>query len=269
MTSFGKGSVQTIIPLGQNGGALRLTTARYFTPSGHSIQALGITPTNTKAIAAPPKGAISVAGANGAFNYAITPGGDSSAVQYHRVSYSPVKSFANNVTVLPVSSATSGVINAPGESHFFRLESSYNKKVFNQPTLHGQSAVKSGLVSSAAIANGAALAQTNLGTVTSSQSGGTAAIHIQGAGGTLTSLVALKSNVESVLPPATILGNALGSNNFVGYDGSNYVVKPTLGAVLDDSLTPIGKVVVATDTNPGQDGGGGAQASNGGRMTAV
>ena len=42
--SFGKGSVQTIIPLGPNDGALRLTTARYFTPSGRSIQALGITP---------------------------------------------------------------------------------------------------------------------------------------------------------------------------------------------------------------------------------
>jgi carboxyl-terminal processing protease len=42
--SFGKGSVQTIIPLGPNNGALRLTTARYFTPSGRSIQAKGITP---------------------------------------------------------------------------------------------------------------------------------------------------------------------------------------------------------------------------------
>ena len=42
--SFGKGSVQTIIPLGPVDGALRLTTARYFTPSGRSIQALGITP---------------------------------------------------------------------------------------------------------------------------------------------------------------------------------------------------------------------------------
>lgn len=41
--SFGKGSVQTIIPLGQN-GAIRLTTARYFTPSGRSIQAKGIDP---------------------------------------------------------------------------------------------------------------------------------------------------------------------------------------------------------------------------------
>jgi carboxyl-terminal processing protease len=42
--SFGKGSVQTIIPLGSGNGALRLTTARYYTPSGRSIQALGITP---------------------------------------------------------------------------------------------------------------------------------------------------------------------------------------------------------------------------------
>jgi C-terminal processing protease CtpA/Prc len=41
--SFGKGSVQTIIPLGSQ-GALRLTTARYYTPSGTSIQATGIVP---------------------------------------------------------------------------------------------------------------------------------------------------------------------------------------------------------------------------------
>tara|TARA_B100000614_G_scaffold232097_1_gene226523 strand:- start:181 stop:1500 length:1320 start_codon:yes stop_codon:yes gene_type:complete len=42
-TSFGKGSVQTIIPLAGN-GAIRLTTARYYTPSGSSIQATGIHP---------------------------------------------------------------------------------------------------------------------------------------------------------------------------------------------------------------------------------
>jgi carboxyl-terminal processing protease len=41
--SFGKGSVQTIIPLSDESG-LRLTTARYFTPRGTSIQAKGITP---------------------------------------------------------------------------------------------------------------------------------------------------------------------------------------------------------------------------------
>ena len=41
--SFGKGSVQTVVPL-QGNGAMRLTTARYYTPSGRSIQALGIQP---------------------------------------------------------------------------------------------------------------------------------------------------------------------------------------------------------------------------------
>jgi carboxyl-terminal processing protease len=41
--TFGKGSVQTIIPM-SNGAALKITTARYFTPSGRSIQATGIVP---------------------------------------------------------------------------------------------------------------------------------------------------------------------------------------------------------------------------------
>ena len=42
-TSFGKGSVQTVLPL-DNGDSIKLTTARYYTPSGVSIQATGITP---------------------------------------------------------------------------------------------------------------------------------------------------------------------------------------------------------------------------------
>ncbi|MEL6259161.1 MAG: S41 family peptidase, partial [Pseudomonadota bacterium] len=44
LTSFGKGSVQTLVPLGAQRGALKLTTARYYTPSGRSIQATGIQP---------------------------------------------------------------------------------------------------------------------------------------------------------------------------------------------------------------------------------
>lgn len=45
LTSFGKGSMQTIVPLrGGQDGALRLTTARYYTPAGRSIQATGILP---------------------------------------------------------------------------------------------------------------------------------------------------------------------------------------------------------------------------------
>jgi len=50
--TFGKGSVQTIIPL-EDGSALRLTTARYFTPKGRSIQAQGITPDIVVADATP------------------------------------------------------------------------------------------------------------------------------------------------------------------------------------------------------------------------
>jgi carboxyl-terminal processing protease len=42
--SFGKGSVQTIVPLGRGESAMRLTTARYYTPSGRSIQSTGIEP---------------------------------------------------------------------------------------------------------------------------------------------------------------------------------------------------------------------------------
>ena len=41
--SFGKGSVQSILPIGKE-GAIRLTTARYYTPSGRSIQSLGVAP---------------------------------------------------------------------------------------------------------------------------------------------------------------------------------------------------------------------------------
>jgi carboxyl-terminal processing protease len=52
--SFGKGSVQTIVPL-PNKGALRLTTARYFTPSGRSIQAEGIEPDVVIAEQVPPE----------------------------------------------------------------------------------------------------------------------------------------------------------------------------------------------------------------------
>ena len=42
--SFGKGSVQTLIPLGRGTTAIRLTTARYYTPSGRSVQEGGVTP---------------------------------------------------------------------------------------------------------------------------------------------------------------------------------------------------------------------------------
>ena len=53
--SVGKGSVQTVIPLGQGEGAVRLTTARYYTPSGQSIQVHGIEPDIVFAQVNPPQ----------------------------------------------------------------------------------------------------------------------------------------------------------------------------------------------------------------------
>lgn len=53
-TSFGKGSVQTILPLG-DGSGLRLTTAKYYTPKGRSIQSTGITPDIVVKLPAPAK----------------------------------------------------------------------------------------------------------------------------------------------------------------------------------------------------------------------
>ena len=55
-TSFGKGSVQTILPLG-DGSGLRLTTAKYYTPKGRSIQSTGITPDIVVKLPAPTTGA--------------------------------------------------------------------------------------------------------------------------------------------------------------------------------------------------------------------
>ena len=52
INTFGKGSVQTIIPM-EDDSALRLTTARYYTPSGRAIQAKGIIPDVEVAFEAP------------------------------------------------------------------------------------------------------------------------------------------------------------------------------------------------------------------------
>jgi len=69
-TSFGKGSVQTVSPL-RDGGALRLTTARYYTPNGRMIHGEGITP--DVEVAAP--GSLRPEGAPQPATPAVTPGG--------------------------------------------------------------------------------------------------------------------------------------------------------------------------------------------------
>ncbi len=79
--SFGKGTVQSIIPLGKGNGALRLTTARYYTPSGRSIQARGIDPDivveeNIPAEIRAKLAAVVVPGEGSLSNHLKNPGGD-------------------------------------------------------------------------------------------------------------------------------------------------------------------------------------------------
>jgi hypothetical protein len=217
--------------------------------------ALGIASSTSNAnVAAPPQGSLSVTGANGVFTGTITPPKlTTPATLYHRVSYSTVKGFTSNVTVMQSTTATGFTVNLPGQALFFRLESSFNNMVFNQPVLAAQNAVSSGLVSSAATSAGGAFNQTNLGVVTSEAVGATAAVQVQGAAGPLTSMPVLKGGTQSTLPGATIIGVEPRSNQFVGSistpSGPDYILRPTLGSLLDDGVTPIGKVsVVGTGT---------------------
>jgi hypothetical protein len=200
--------------------------------------------------APPPQGSIAVEGSNGTFTVTITPPKlTQPATLWNRVSYSTVKGFTSGVTVLEPTTATSIVLNLPGRTLFFRLESSFNKQVWNQAILASQSAIEAGLVSSAATSDGGAFNQTNLGVVTSVAVGATAAVEIQGAAGPLTSMPTLKGGAQGVLPAAVIVGVPPGSTQFVGRSRQGYVLRPTLGSLLEDGITPIGKVsVVGTGT---------------------
>lgn len=212
----------------------------------------GVSTTNAQNVAPPPQGSISVSGANAVYTVTITPPAlPQPVVLWHRVSYSQTKGFTSGVTQLEPTTSTSLSLNLPGQSLFFRLESSFNKQVWNQPVLAAQTALASGLVSSAATNEAGSFNQTNLAVVTSVAVGSSAAVQVQGAGGSLTSLVTLKGSVQSVLPAATIVGVTPGSTQYVGADGEGgYVLRPTLGALLDDGITPIGKLSVVSTAAP-------------------
>lgn len=205
------------------------------------------TPGGVKATgAATPQGiGFSVTGANGAYSYSVSNPGNQGKQVWFRISYSTLKSFTQNVTVLPVTNATSGSVNIPGASLFFQLESSFDQVNWSKPLLASTSAIASGLVSSGATSNAGAFNQTNYGVVTSTAVGSTAEVQVQGANGPYTSMVAQKGPAQSSLPGATIVGVTPGSDQFVGWNGSKYVLRTTLADVLaDDTVTPIGKVSV-------------------------
>lgn len=206
--------------------------------------------TSNQNAAAPPQGSIGVSGQNGAFTVTImNPQLATPATLWIEVSYSNVKGFTSGVTTLEATTSTSMVLNLVNQSLFFRARWSYNKTVWSNYVLAGDTATSSGLVSSAATSSGGTFNQTNYGTVTSAASGATATVSIHGSGGSLTSLVATKGGSETLLPSATIVGVTPNTDSFVGWDGSKYTLHSTLAAVLTDENTPIGKVsVVGTGT---------------------
>lgn len=228
---FAEGLVNAIQQISPN--ALRLnavgTTATQSTPSGISMR---------------------VTGSNGVYTIAIDNGNQNNRTVWHEISYSTSKIFTSNVTVMPVTTATSLTVNDAGATYYFRRRSSFDQVNWSAYTLASTSSVSSGLVSSSATAAGAAFNQTNYGVVSSSASGSTADVEISGANGPLTSLVAVKGQNLSVLPSATISNVPAGSTQFVAWNGSNYVLRPTLAAVLADNLTPIGKVSVVNAGTP-------------------
>jgi hypothetical protein len=216
-------------------------------------QATGTPSATSKSnISAPPQGSIAATGANGVFSLAIAPAPTNPpAAQWHEVSYSPVKGFTSNVTVMEPTTATQVSLNLPGATNFFRLRSSFNKTVYNQPVLHGQEAVSSNLLSSAATESAPAFNQTNFGTVNSAAVGTTAIVTVAGAGTSLGSVPTIKGAAQSLTPSATLIGAEPGSTQYVGYDqnAQEYVMDTTLPSVFGDTVTPIGKVsVVGTGT---------------------
>lgn len=217
-------------------------------PGGNLLQPGGAQPGSS----APPAGVIfSVSGANGAFAVAMTdPATAKPNTIWHEISYGPLVSFTKNVTTLAPTTNSTANIPAPGQSFFFRLRSSFDKQTWSAYQLASTAVIDAGLVESSAMAPAAAFNQTNYGEVNSQASGGSAAVTVSGTGGPLTSYPAVKGATQVIRPSATIVGVAPGSEQFVAWDGSGFLLKPTLASVFADDLEPVGKVSVVSTAVP-------------------
>lgn len=232
-------------------------------PSGNLLQPGGVKAGSS----APPVGVThTVTGANAAYNVAITnPPSSSPQPIYHELSYGPLVSFTKGVTTMPPTTATSINIPAPGANGFFRLRSSYDQVNWSPYQLSSTSSIDAGLVESSAISDGATFNQTNYAVVSSAAVGSGSNITISGTGGDFTPYTAVKGPAQSTRPSATIVGLADSTDQFVGWDGSQFQLKSTLASTLPDALEPVGKVTIGS----GEIGGGTAVGGNGGRLTAV
>lgn len=199
----------------------------------------------------PPPGAIHVDGANGIYQITITNQKTAiNGIVYHEVSYSPNKSFAQNVSILPVSAANSMTVPDPGNQLYFRLRSSYDQANWSNYIMAATTPVASGLQSSAASANNTPLNQSNYAFVDSIDAGAAANVRVYGASGPYTSFVSVKGTEEKVLPSATIVNVPHGTSRIVSYDGDQYRVSSTLPGVFPDDWIPIGNVSVVGSGSP-------------------
>jgi len=207
-----------------------------------------VVPGGTKATGAnyPAGVGFAVTGANGAFTLQATPPTTlQGKTVWYEFSYCALRSFTQSVTTLPWTTTPKMVENLPNQSLFWRMRVSFDQTNWSPYQLASSSAITSGLVSSSATSDAGAFNQTNYGVVTSVAVGSTAEVQIQGANGPYTSMVAQKGPTQSSLPGATIVGVTPGSDQFVGFNGSKYILRSTLADLLsDDAVTPIGKVSV-------------------------
>lgn len=218
-------------------------------PGGNLIQPGGA-PVGSSA---PPVGVTHTAsGANGVVTVAITNPATAKQANniLHEISYSPLKSFTQSVTTLPPTTSTNVQVQQPGALNYYRLRSSFDGKTWGPYTLSAQTPIDAGLVESSAMAPAAAFNQTNFGEVNSQASGSSAEVTVSGPGGLLTAYTAVKGSTQQVRPSATIVGIAPGSEQFVGWDGEQFRLKPSLADVFADDLEPVGKVSVVSTATP-------------------
>ena len=235
-------------------GAIQATNPNALRPQGAA--ATQVAPAGTS---------IAASGATGAITIAMEDGEQAGRPVWKEISTSPVKGFTSNVTVHPVTTGNSLVLNQPGASHFVRMRVSYDRQNWSGYQMASQSAVDAGLVSSSAIAPGGTFNQTNYAEVTSTSTGAGDVVSVNGPGGKYTPYTAVKGGVESLRPSATIVGLVQQSKQFVGWDGSQFRLQPSLATTLADNLEPVGVVTVGSPVP----GGGTATGGNGGRLTAV
>lgn len=225
-----------------------ISQVQHVTPGQNWIRPGGV---QAGSAAAPAGVTIAVTGANGGIAVAITnPGGQGNQNIWHEVSYSTLKSFTQSVTTLPPTQGTSVSLSLPGTSYFYRLRSSFDLQSWSGYQLASTAAISAGLVSSAATSAGGAFNQTNFGVVSSRAVGGSAQVDVHGPSAPLTGLVTKKGNQQVVVPAATVIGATPGSDLFVGWTGKSYILRSTLADLLDDDVTPIGKVSVVNTGVP-------------------